>query len=64
MDTHHLDCDAQDGFQVELSATLLEKVFQTLAKKIHNHYMISFVIVSFFITNKMEVRYTCYIMLI
>jgi hypothetical protein len=43
-----------DRLQVELAAALLEKILETLAKEVHNHNMVLFAFVGFFISHVME----------
>ncbi len=54
--TYHLECNVADRLQVELAAALLEKILETLAEEVHNHNMVLFALVGFFITDVVEAR--------
>jgi hypothetical protein len=45
-----------DCLQVELATALLEKILETLAKKVHNHNMVLLSLVGFFISYVVEAR--------
>jgi hypothetical protein len=48
------------SFQVEFSSALLEQVFQTLTKQVHDHDMVLLSIVCFLITYIVETGYACF----
>ena len=51
----HLNSDMKNCFKVEFTMTLLEKVFKTLTKLIHNHNVEHFTVFSFLITNEVKI---------
>ena len=59
--TYHLDGDAQHGLEVELSAALLEEIFKTLAKEVHDHHVVGLVIVRLLVAHEVEVGHAGYI---
>lgn len=48
----HLHSNMEDSSQVKLSSALLEKIFKTLTKLIHDHDMVHLTVISLLITNK------------
>ena len=54
---YHLNSDAEDGFEVELPPALLEKIFETLSKQVHDHHVVGLVVLSLFVTNEVKIWY-------
>ena len=52
--TYHLKRNVADCFQIELASALLEKIFETLSEKIHNHHVVLFTFVCFFVSYVVE----------
>jgi hypothetical protein len=57
---YHLNSDAENSLKVELATALLEEILKGLAKKVHDHNMISLVILGFLVTDEMQVGHTGY----
>lgn len=50
----HLNRDVADCFEVKFAAALLEEVLERLAQQVHNHDVVHFAVVGFFIANEVE----------
>ena len=44
----------QDSFQIEFTTALLEEVFKTLSKQVHDHDVVHFSIFSLLVSNEMK----------
>lgn len=51
----HLDCNVENGLEVELAAALLEQVLEGLTEQIHDHNVVHLAIFGLLVTDKMEV---------
>ena len=55
--TYHLHGDVESRLEVELPSALLEEIFETLAKKVHDHHVVHLSIFSLLVANEMELRH-------
>ena len=55
-----MNSDTEHSLEVKLAAALLEEVFKGLSKKVHNHNMVSLVILGFLISDEVKIRHTGY----
>jgi len=51
----HLDGDVEAGLEVKFSSTLLEVVFKTLSKEVHDHDVIHLAVLGLLITDEVEI---------
>lgn len=49
-----MNCDVKDGLEVELAATLLEQILQTLAEQVHDHHVVGLAVLSLFVADEVE----------
>ena len=52
--TYHLHGDVEHSLEVELSAALLEEVFKTLSKQVHDHDVVHLAVLSLLVSHEMQ----------
>lgn len=53
----HLHSDMQDSLKIELSAALLEQVFERLTEQVHHHDVVHLTVFSLLVSHEVEVRH-------
>lgn len=55
-----MDGYLKNGFEVELSSALLEKILETFAEQVHHHHVVALVVFRFFVSHEVQVRHARY----